>query len=303
MTHARTLHFKELAILTAVLGWLIFMMSPYAHAGDAKAERIITIGGSITEIVFALGEDDRLVGRDTTSTYPPVANALPDIGYIRALSPESALSVNPDMIIALEGYGPPEAAAVLRESGVPLAEIPEGYDGEAVLRKIRTVARVLGKEKEGEKLAATVENDLAKARERADTINNHKKVLFVMTITDGRIMVAGTNTHADGIVSMAGGINPVSSIEGYKPVTNEAIIKAAPDVILMMDRGGDHAASDEELFAHPAIALTPAGQNRAVIRMDGLYILGFGPRTAQAARELGEYLYAGSAASKTVEAN
>lgn len=303
MTRAQNLHLKELTIFAAALGWLIFMMMPSAHADEAKAERIITIGGSVTEIVFALGEDNRLVGRDTTSVYPPEANALPDIGYIRALSPESALSVNPDLIIALEGYGPPEAAAVLRESGVPLVEIPEGHDGEAVLRKIRAVAKVLDKEPEGEKLAATVAADLEKAAGLAASVTDRKKVLFVMTITDGRVMVAGTNTHADGIVTMAGGINPVSSIEGYKPVTNEAIIKAAPDVILMMDRGGDHPARDEELFAHPAIALTPAGQNRAVIRMDGLYILGFGPRTAQAARDLGEYLYAGKAASKTVEAN
>ena len=106
-------------------------------------------------------------------------------------------------------------------------------------------------------------------------------------------MAGGTNTAAQAIIEMSGGVNAVSEFEGYKQMTDEAVSAAAPDVILMMDRGGDHGTGDAELFAMPAIVTTPAAQTQSVIRMDGLYILGFGPRTAAAAIELNEKLYGG----------
>ena len=91
-------------------------------AGDLPAalpdaSRLVSIGDSITEIIFALGEQDRLVARDSTSTYPPAATALPDVGYMRALSPEGVLSVNPSAIVAVEGSGPVETLDVLKKAG------------------------------------------------------------------------------------------------------------------------------------------------------------------------------------------
>ena len=100
-----------------------------------------------------------------------------------------------------------------------------------------------------------------------------------------------TGTAADVLIRMAGGVNAVSDYEGYKQITDEAVGLAAPDVILMMDRGGDHGVADDELFAMPAISLTPAAQTRSVVRMDGLLMLGFGPRTASAVRDLNAALY------------
>ena len=86
-------------------------------------------------------------------------------------------------------------------------------------------------------------------------------------------------------------MNAVGTFPGYKALTDEAIVEAKPDVILMMDRGGEHAAKAEELFAMPALSLTPAAQNKALVRMDGLHLLGFGPRTASAVRELNAAIY------------
>ena len=109
-------------------------------------------------------------------------------------------------------------------------------------------------------------------------------------------MASGTGTAADGIIAMAGGVNAVSAFEGYKQMTDEAVAAAAPDVILMMDRsgsGGDHDSSDAELFAMPAIATTPAAEAGAVVRMDGLTLLGFGPRTAEAVTALSGALHGG----------
>ena len=279
------------AILTTAAAWTLFMAAPFAQGQEAKdARRIVSIGGSVTEIIHDLGLADRLVARDRTSLWPESVTRLPDIGYIRALSPEGVLSVNPDLIIALEGYGPPEAAAVLKQAGVPIVDIPEGYDGDAILAKINAVAKTLGADEAGAALAAKVKGELDQAAQAAEAVSPKRKVLFILSMQGGRIMAAGSDTHANGIITMAGGVNAMASITGYKQVTDEAVIEAAPDVILMMDRTGDHAAKASDVFTHPAIAPTPAASAKSLIKMDGLYLLGFGPRTAAAAMDLGRYL-------------
>jgi iron complex transport system substrate-binding protein len=109
----------------------------------------------------------------------------------------------------------------------------------------------------------------------------------------GKIMASGTGTAADGIIKLAGLVNAVGTFPGYKPLTDEAIIEAKPDVILMMNRGDGAGTKNEDLMTQPALALTPAVQNKAIIRMDGLHLLGFGPRTASAVRELTKAIYGG----------
>ena len=95
-------------------------------ARAATPSRVLCLGGALTEIVFGLGLGARLIARDTTSTYPPEALALPDVGYLRALSPEGVLSVGPDLILAEHDAGPAEVVEVLRKSGVPWIEVPDG---------------------------------------------------------------------------------------------------------------------------------------------------------------------------------
>ena len=273
----------------------------FAFAASASAEnlsegpfdtsRVVAVGGSITEIVYGLGEEDHLIARDSTSVYPPEALDLPDIGYMRALSPEGVLSVDPSVIIALEGSGPPEALEVLEKASVPMVTVPDRFDGEGILEKIRIVGDVLGEPDKAAAYAAQVKAELDGAVAATASISERKTVLFVLSLQGGRILASGTDSAANGIIAMAGGLNAVTGYSGYKQLTDEAVIEAAPDVILAMDRGGDHETQVDELLDHPAIAATPAGRNRAVVRMDGAFLLGFGPRTAAAARELAVALY------------
>ncbi|MEQ8900075.1 MAG: ABC transporter substrate-binding protein [Roseovarius sp.] len=257
-------------------------------------DRLLTIGGSVTEIVHALGAGDRLVARDTTSTYPPEVTDLPDVGYARALSPEGVLSVAPDHILAIEGAGPPETINVLKASGLPFTTVPEASDGPGILEKIAVVGQALGLPDRAETLIAETRAALdATARMTAQIApGESRRVLFILSLQGGRILAGGTGTQAAGIIEMAGAVNAVDAFEGYKQLTDEAVSSSAPDVILMMDRGGDHAIEDEVLLSMPAIRTTPAAETGAVIRMQGLYLLGFGPRTAQAARDLHSAIYA-----------
>ncbi|MGR3372676.1 heme/hemin ABC transporter substrate-binding protein [Pseudooceanicola nanhaiensis] len=258
-----------------------------------EAERVVSIGGAVTEIVYALGEADRLVARDTTSNYPPEAEALPDVGYIRALSPEGVLSVAPDLILSEEGAGPPEAVELLRSAAIPFAEVPGGFTRAAIGAKIRAVGAALGVPDKAEALAAQVAADLDAALDGVEA--GGKRVLFILSMQGGRVMASGRDTAADGIIRLAGAENAVTAFSGYKPMTDEAVTQAAPDVILMMDREGDHAAADAQLLAHPAISTTPAARDRAIVRMDGMFLLGFSVRTPEAVRALAESLHAPAA--------
>jgi iron complex transport system substrate-binding protein len=273
--------------IVALLGVLAVPLSA------KEPERILSIGGSVTEIVYALGQEHRLVARDTTSIYPQAANALPDVGYIRALSAEGVLSVAPELIISEDGAGPPEAVAALQSAAIPFVVIPDAYTAAGVVAKVRAVGEALGVPKDGDAMADRIAAEFDKAEDAISDVGTPKKVLFILSTQGGRILASGTNTAANGIIEMAGGQNAITAFEGYKPLTDEAVTSAAPDVVLMMDRSGDHSVENAELFAMPALISTPAAQSGAIVRMNGLYLLGFGPRTAQAALDLHEALYGG----------
>lgn len=275
--------------------FVIAMALSPALAVDQSAEqasRVVAIGGSVTEIIHELGQQHRLVARDTTSQFPDSVTSLPDVGYMRALSPEGVLSVDPDLIIALEGSGPLETIEVLKRASVPIVFVPETYDGEGVVKKIEVVGEALGVTDAAAVMAEQVAADIAEARELAATSGRQPSVMFILTVQDGRIVASGTGTAAHGIIALAGGRNVIDAYEGYRQLTDEAIIEAAPDVILMMERSGEHDMTPPDLTAIPAIASTPAGAEGRIIHMDGSYLLGFGPRTASAVRDLAASLHA-----------
>lgn len=255
------------------------------------SSRLLAVGGSLTEIIYALGEEGRLIGRDTTGTYPPEAQKLADVGYMRQLSPEGVLSINPSAILMLEGSGPPETIEVLQKASVPVVMVPDGMSHEGVLEKIRIVGQALGVPAKAETLAKQVDADIEASERLVQKVSSPKRVLFVLSMQGGRIQASGTGTAADHVIKMAGAVNVVDSFAGYKQMTDEAIDKLAPDLILMMSTSGDHQARSAEVLAHPAILSTPAAKTKSVVQMDGLYLLGFGPRTGMAVRELTEALY------------
>lgn len=274
-----------------MLGLVTLALPLGALAQPYDTSRVVAIGGATTEIVYALGAADKLVARDSTSTFPARAQTLPDIGYMRALAAEGVLSVQPTLILTEPGAGPPETISVLQAASVPMVVVPAPFSGEGILAKITAIGDALGIPDKAQMLSDQVRaglDDVATQVANDDTAP--KRVLFVLSTQGGRIMASGTNTAADGIIAMAGGINAIDQFEGYRQLTAEAIAVAAPDVVLMMDREGDHASTAEALFAMPEMATTPAAQTGALVKMDGLLLLGFGPRTPQAAQALHDVL-------------
>jgi iron complex transport system substrate-binding protein len=255
------------------------------------ASRIVAVGGAVTEILYALGLKNRIVAIDTTSLYPPDAlKEKPNVGYMRALSPEGVLGLNPSVVLAIEGAGPKEAVAVLESATVPYVRVPDHYTGEGIVEKIRLVADVAGAHDRGECLAESVRTDLAALAKLREKVAKPKKILFVLSLLNGKPMAAGRNTAADGIIRLAGAANAIDAYEGYKQISDEAVIAAAPDTVLVMQRPQD-TLDAKTVFAQAAFSMTPAAASKSLVAMDGLYLLGFGPRTASAARDLAAALY------------
>lgn len=269
----------------------------------ADSRRIISIGGAITEILYAMGLDDRIIGVDITSLFPPQAlKEKPNVGYMRQLSPEGVLGLGPTLVLATDGSGPKEAVAVLEQASVPFVRVPDHFTGEGILERIRLVAAATGVPARGECLAQDVEAGLSRLAALRKGIAKPARVVFILSFANGKPMVAGRNTAADGIITLAGGVNAFADFEGYKAVSDESIIAAKPDAVLGMERS-NFKMTAAEIFQHPAFALTPAAATRSYISMNGLYLLGFGPRTAQAASDLAHALYPALPADKPVAEN
>jgi iron complex transport system substrate-binding protein len=277
---------RRLAVAGAAL-MAIALTSPVDRTqAQEDPERIVAAGGVVTEILYALGAQDRIVGVDSTSLHPSSAlKDKPNVGYVRALSAEGVLSLRPSRIIAIDSAGPPDVVRLLREAGVRLDTIPEDYSEAGVTARIRAVGAASNLASKAEELAGATAAQFARLADLRKGVDRPKRVLFVLALREGRPMVGGRNSGADAIIRLAGAVNAADAVEGYKPMSDEAVISAAPDVILMMDRGA-HAVSAGELFRMASFSATPAAARRALVVMDGLYLLGFGPRTPQAARDL-----------------
>ncbi|MGE9010110.1 heme/hemin ABC transporter substrate-binding protein [Leptospira interrogans] len=253
--------------------------------------RIVSIGGAITEILYALGFEDRLAGVDATSLYPTSAlRDKPNVGYMRQLSAEGVLGLNPSLVLAVQGSGPKETMDVLEAAKVPLVLVPETFSEQGLLDKIKLVGHAVGADARAECLTAAVSGDLAQLRALRAKVTKPVRVMFVMSLLNGRAMAVGQKTAANEIIALAGGLNAIDSYEGYKIINDEAIVAARPDVVLSIQRSKDSLEA-EAVYVHPAFAMTPVVANKAFISMEGLYLLGFGPRTAAAARDLSVKLY------------
>ncbi|MCC6948988.1 MAG: ABC transporter substrate-binding protein [Bradyrhizobiaceae bacterium] len=251
--------------------------------------RIVTIGGAVTEIVFALGRGDNVVGVDLTSTFPSTAQKKPNIGYMRALSAEGVIALAPTLVLAVEGSGPPDVIEVLSNAAVPFVVVPEDHDEASVLRKVRFIAQALGEEERGAAMEKAIAEDFASIRAMRERIGKRRKATFVLAIGGGTPMVGGAGTSADGFFALSGVDNAMKSLPGYKPATAEASLAAAPDVVVtLLER--NHDLSPDAMFALPAFAETPAARGKRLIPLPS-YALAFGPRAAHAARDLAAAVY------------
>ena len=263
-----------------------------AETTRSEQDRIVSIGGTVTEIAYALGAGDRIVAVDATSLYPKAATEKPNVGYMRQLAAEPILALEPSLVLAVEDAGPVVVLDQLREAGVAVVTVPDEPSYPGVIDKITRIAEALDATEEGQKLAAHLESEFKTLSAALDGTPDRPRVLFMLSIGQGGVpMAAGRDTSAEGIIHLAGGINAVDAFEGYKPLSPEAAVAAQPDVLLITTRSLGLLGGKAGLLDLPEVAVTPAGQASRILSLDGLLLLGFGPRTGEAVRWLAQQLH------------
>ncbi|WP_254511658.1 heme/hemin ABC transporter substrate-binding protein [Komagataeibacter oboediens] len=258
------------------------------HVKIGPARRIASIGGTITETLYALGAQDRIIAVDITSTWPEQAlHEKKSVGYMRALSAEGILSLQPDLILAMNDCGPPPVLDQLMASAVPIVFVDATPSEDAIVARTRFLASLLDAQTAGAQLCADISQHFDMLTQWRAAHSTTKRVLFVMRMSNNRPMVAGTGTAADAVIRLAGGSNP-AAFGGYRILDQEALIGLRPDAILTMEQDAQQVRA--ALLGNAGFRLTPAGRNQAIIAMEGERLLGFGPRTPDAALELARRL-------------
>jgi len=280
---------RRKSLASAALMLLSACVMSTASAAQPVAPRAIGVGGGVTEIVYALGAQDLLVGSDTSSTWPAAALTLPKVGYQRTLAAEGVLSMHPTVVLASHEAGPPVVLKQIEDAGVRVIRVEGDYTFEGLLKRVRLIAAALGRQQDGEQLAQRLTQqwqDLQarmRARPAQDTNGRPLRVAFVMTHGGGS-MAAGRGTGADALLRLAGAENAFGKdFDDYKPLSPESLAAAAPDVIIATaDRPEAAEAALASMRTTPGIAQTPAVKHGRVAALDIVLTLGFGPRLPEA---------------------
>lgn len=273
------------------------LLTSFAHAATGKGkQRIIAVGGAITEIIFALNANNDLVAVDTTSNFPESVQKLPNVGYARALSAEGVLALAPTQIIASEDAGPPAVIRQLTSSGIPLAVLPAHHKFEGVLDRIKQIGELTGTQAQAATLMQSLQQEWTRVRTPIEQRKGKgPKAVFILAHAPNQIMVAGRETAAHAVLEYAGASNALtaanggngsSGFSGYKPLTPEAMIAAQPDIILVTDQGLKASGGIESVLKLPGVEQTPAGRKRRILSQEAMLMLGFGPRLPSAISQL-----------------
>ncbi|ASP38326.1 hemin ABC transporter substrate-binding protein [Bacterioplanes sanyensis] len=253
--------------------------------GAQAQTRLVSIDGSITEIIYALGAQTQLVGVDTTSRYPKAATELPDVGYMRQLSVEGILSLAPTTVIATQDAGPPAVFEQLKAAGVDVVRIDDEPSVAGIQAKIAAVAEVVGAVDSGQQLQQLVEQQVAEARAALSSMRG-KRALLLLGAGNRGLMAAGQDTQAQALLDMLGWNNVIDH-HSYKPLNPESALAAAPEIVLVAQTGPLEVSSVQQ-----QLALTPAVKDDRVVLLDAGLLLGFGPRLATALQQLEQALVA-----------
>ncbi|MGE8066469.1 heme/hemin ABC transporter substrate-binding protein [Pseudomonas sp. NPDC089569] len=270
------------------------LLSQLALADDLP-QRWVSAGGAFSEWVVALGGERKLVGVDSTSQYPRSLHNLPGIGYQRALAAEGILALKPDILVGSAEMGPPPVLAQLKAAGVRIELLSAKADVPSLQHNLTALGQLLGNPTQAQALMGTYQQRLqAQAAwvKQAQQQNPAPRVLMLLSHAGGNLQAAGKDTLAAWMIDQAGGKN-LTEHNGYKPISNEAMLALDPQVIIFAGGKLEGDLARAALLAqNPVLAQTQAGRDGRVLVIDPtLLVGGLGPRVPDALGALSKAFY------------
>ncbi|BDA19514.1 heme/hemin ABC transporter substrate-binding protein [Aeromonas caviae] len=279
---------RRFALAFSLLGCALSLSSPSVMAG----ERIVSIGPATTELILALGGEQSLVATDVSSPEP---RGVPKVGYHRALAAEGILSLSPTLVVGSDEMGPNSTLDQLRRANVKVEVMATAPTLANLNERIDTLAHLLGDQTAGSKLKEEIaaQSDTLAAQAKQ---NKPLKVAFLLLHKGQPTSIAGGNTTASALVTLAGGVNPVAGLHDYKPVSTESLIELQPDLVLVSGRDWQQYQDPDAVLSQvPALTATPAGKNRAIHAIDGHALQGgLSLRSLQQANQIAQWIKLGS---------
>ena len=253
-----------------MMRWLLLLIA-FPLLSHAAVERLVTLGGDVTEIVYALHAEESLVARDSTSSWPPAAQKLPDVGYLRQLNAEGILALRPQLVLASAQAQPSLVLHKVQASGVKVVNVPGGESLSAIDNKVAVIAEALGKTAAGQQLQQQIA--------AIPTQPVAKRVLFILSHGGMNTLVAGQHTAADGAIRAAGLQNAMQGFDHYRAMSQEGVAASQADLVVISADGLKGMGGEAGLWKLPGLAQTPAGRHKQLLTIDDMALLGFGPRT------------------------
>lgn len=267
--------------------WLLAALLPALVHADPL--RVVTADGAITEIVYRLGMESRLVAVDTTSGYPPATQSLPKIGYLRALPFEGVLAMRPDLLITSDQAAPQKNLDRLSQAGVTVETLPSAWSPAAALARIQAVGELLGEPERANSLVSELEAEIRRVQRSVSARERRPKVLFMLAAGNHSVMLAGEGTAASALLEAVNADNAVLGVTGYKPANREAILASQPDAIVI----AESTPGQFDIGSWPELARLKAWQAGHRLVADSMLLLGFGPRLPQAMASVNQVLPSG----------
>ncbi|WP_194774192.1 heme/hemin ABC transporter substrate-binding protein [Pararhodonellum marinum] len=248
--------------------------------------RLITAGGTITEIVYELGFGDQIIATDITSTYPKTMQELPSIGYRNQIKAEGILALGPDLLLAETGYLSDEVLTQLTATGLEIHLFDKPKNVSETYQLIHSLAKYLDVPDIGNQLSEMLKADMDKLEAFTAGFSVRPSMAFVMARGQETVFLAGEDTFADELIRLAGAQSTGKGFKDFIPLTPESLVSMDPEYLLFFDSGIASLGGKEGLKKIRGLESTSAFQKDRILAYDGLYLSGFGPRVGKAAYEI-----------------
>lgn len=253
---------------------------------EEQSRKIITAGGTITEVVDALGFSDEIVATDITSTYPESMKSLPSIGYRNQIKAEGILALGPDLVLIEEGYLSPDVVEQLKAAQVNIQLFKKPLTVEGTKTLVTELATFFEVPEKGAEINKAIDADMAELASYLEGKESKPKAIFVMARGPETVFVAGDKTFATEIFKLASLETTATGFDEFAPLTPESLVQMNPEFLVFFESGIQSLGGKEGLTKIQGIEETDAFKNGQIVALDGQYLSGFGPRVGKAALDL-----------------